>query len=77
MLRDDRDPHWINEIKSLIKKKNAFYRSKRKSINFDYITLDAMTLKVSHAVSISKTKYNVMQLSLMTLKLILRPIGLF
>ena len=36
-----------------------------------------MTLKVSHAVSISKTKYNVMQLSLMTLKLILRPIGLF
>ena len=48
----------MNEkIKSLIRKKNTFYRSQRKSINFDYTTLDAMTLEVSNAISISKTKY--------------------
>ena len=48
----------MNEkIKSLIKKKNAFYHSQRKSINFDYTILDAMTLEVSNAISMSKTKY--------------------
>ena len=58
ILYDHRDPPWMNEkIKSLINKKNAFYRSQRKSINFDYTTLDAMTIEVSNAISISKTKY--------------------
>ena len=48
----------MNEkIKALIKKKNAFYRSQRKSINFDCTTLDAMILEVSNAIIISKTKH--------------------
>ena len=50
ILCDDRDPPWINEkLKSLIRKKNPVYHSQRKSINFDYTTLDAMTLEVSNA----------------------------
>ena len=50
ILCDDRDPPWINEkIKSFIRKKNPVYHSQRKSINFDYTTLDAMTLEVSNA----------------------------
>ena len=47
----------MTKIKLLIKNKNAFYCSLRKSINFNYATLDAMTLEVSNAISISKTKY--------------------
>ena len=47
ILCDDQDSPWMNEkIKSLIKKKNAFYRSQRKSINFNYTNLNAMTLEV-------------------------------
>ena len=46
LLCDDRDLPWMNEkIKSLIKKKNVFYPNQKKFINFDYTTLDAMTLK--------------------------------
>ena len=57
ILCNDRDPPWMNEkIKSLIKKKNTFYCSQRKSFNFDSTTLGAMTLEVSNAISISKTK---------------------
>ena len=51
ILRDDRDPPWMNEkMNSLIKKKNAFYRSQRKSINFHCTNLDTMTLEVSNAM---------------------------
>ena len=45
-----------DKTKSLIKKKNVFYRSQRISINFDYTPLDAMTLEVSNAISVSKPK---------------------
>ena len=41
----------------MIKKKNAFYGSQGRCVNFDYTTLDAMTLEVSNAMSISTTKY--------------------
>ena len=52
-LCEDRAPPWMNEkIKSLVKKKNAFYCSQRKSINFDYTTLDVTTLEVSNSISI-------------------------
>ena len=45
----------MNEkIESLIKKKNALYRTQRKSINFDYTNLNAMTLEVSNAINIQK-----------------------
>ena len=38
ILYDDRDPLWVNKkIKSLFKKKNTFYRRKRKSISFDLL----------------------------------------
>ena len=51
ILCDDRVSPWVNEkIKSLIKKK-------RNTINFEYTTLDAITLEVLYAISISKTKY--------------------
>ena len=55
ILCDDRVSPWVKEkIKTLIKKKNnAFYRSQRNTINFEYTTLDATTLEVSYA----KTKY--------------------
>ena len=43
--------------KSLIKKKNAFYGSQGKCVNFHCTTLAAMTLEVSNAISISTTKY--------------------
>ena len=41
--------HWLRG--------NDFYRSHRKSINFDYTTIDAMALDVSNSISVSKTKY--------------------
>ena len=45
ILCDDQDLPRMNEkIKSLIKKKSAFYCSRRKSINCEYTTLDAMAL---------------------------------
>ena len=45
------------KIKSLIKKNNAFYHRQRKFVNSAYNTLDAMTLEVSNAKSVSKTIY--------------------
>ena len=38
----DRDPPWINEKNQVIDlEEHAFYRSQKKSINFDYTNLDA------------------------------------
>ena len=54
----DPDPSCMNDkIKSLTKKKSAFYRSQRQSVRFDSITSDAMTLEVPKTVSVSKLKY--------------------
>lgn len=65
------------KIKSLIKKENVFYRGQTKSVNFDYTTLDAMTLEPSNAISVSKKNYERLAVKHMTLKLLLKSFVLF
>ena len=56
---DEKEPPWINEkIKSLIYRKNPLYQRQRKSGSIDYLSLEALTLDISNAISSSKLKYH-------------------
>ena len=55
----DKDQPWINEeIKSLIHRKNCLYQRQIKSGSIDYISLNALTIDISNALSSSKLKYH-------------------
>ena len=59
ILRDDKDPPWMNDkIKNLIKRKNWLFQCQRKSGNLDYASLNSITQDISNAVNSSKLKYH-------------------
>ena len=56
--QNNKDPLWINEeIKPLIQRKNTLYQRQGKSCSIDRVSLNALTLDISNAISSSKVKY--------------------